>query len=157
MKPATARTPAFASGTHEKTWNTCGISSQTSISASTPAWRARSCARTESSSSISVEPAWNSSGGSPFQFPNSGDSNGFRRSWPGQYTSGSRSCAAGENIGSAFALYFAEGADIVRSVDGESSAAQSGIGSSASRARIIVTSDRLPPAESPASANGRSG
>ena len=41
------------------------------------------------------------------------------------------------------------------SVDGDSSTAQSGSGSSASRARIMVTSDRLPPAESPASANGR--
>jgi hypothetical protein len=53
-------------------------------------------------------------------------------------------------------LYSIDGPDIVRSVDGESNAAQAGSGSDASLARIIVTSARLPPAESPAIASGRS-
>jgi len=84
MNSAMVRFATRASGSQVIIWNTCGMATNTSISAATPACTARSCARIESSSSISVDPAWNSSGGRPFQLPNSGDSSGLRRSWPGQ-------------------------------------------------------------------------
>lgn len=114
------------SGSQRASWNTWGRSGQALTSVRTPAARARSAARRESSKSISLDETWKRSGGWPSQFPNNGEIAGSARSAPCAYASHTSRCAARLKIQSERSLYDQEGLAPVRSVTGERSTALAG-------------------------------